>query len=228
MRERIENIQSEVLQQKGVYDILNRNLSDLEKRRDLLEKDRALLEKVHIVLSTLVLSTEKNIAEYISPVVTEALHYVFEQDLKFCIEFVVRRNQIEIDFFILRSKEEENILHEYMIDPEGNEKEIQDIIKSHKDINFMYGGAVNQVVGLVLRLVLAEYLKIKGPIFLDEPSSAVGDVYTERLGKLIDSLSKRFNRQIVLITHSYTLASFAEKQYFVSRENNISRVEERL
>jgi len=38
----------------------------------------------------------------------------------------------------------------------------------------MYGGAINQVLSLVLRLVLVELLKVEGPIFFDEPSSAVG------------------------------------------------------
>ena len=73
---------------------------------------------------------------------------------------------------------------------------------------------------------VAEFLKIQGPIFLDEPSSAAGDVYTERLGKLLTSLSERFKRQIIIITHSEKLASFAEKQYLVYKESNISKVKE--
>jgi ABC-type iron transport system FetAB ATPase subunit len=226
VNDRIKNIHSELMQQKGVADMLNQNIATLQLKYKEITDRQKLLEEVHTLLSTLVLGTERGIMEYLSPIVTEALHYVFEQDLRFCIEFVTRRNQIEVDFFILRSKEDEDKFHMYLEEPVKYERQLQDLVKEHKDINFMYGGAINQVIALVLRLVMAEFLKIQGPIFLDEPSSAVGDVYTERLGKLLASLSERFNRQIVLITHSEKLASFAEKQYLVYRESNVSKIRE--
>lgn len=226
MHDRIQNIKSELMQLKGMSDMLNQNIDTLKAKYQQLIDKKVLLQDTHTLLSTLVLGTERGIMEYLSPIVTEALHYVFEQDLRFCIEFVTRRNQVEVDFFILRNKKDEDRFHEYLQEPDKYERQIQDLVKEHRDINFMYGGAVNQVIGLVLRLVMAEFLKIQGPIFLDEPSSAVGDVYTERLGKLLASLSERFQRQIILITHSEKLALFAEKQYLVYKENGISKTKE--
>jgi len=226
MHERIKNIHSELMQQKGVADMLKSDIIRLNQRQLKFEEKQKLLQEVHTLLSTLVLGTERGITEYLSPIVTEALHYVFEQDLRFCIEFINRRNQVEVDFFILRSKEDEDRFHKYLEEPGKYERQIQDLVKEHKDINFMYGGAVNQVIALVLRLVMAEFLKIQGPIFLDEPSSAAGDLYTEKLGKLLASLSERFNRQIVLITHSQRLASYAEKQYLVYKEGGYSKVKD--
>ena len=57
-----------------------------------------------------------------------------------------------------------------------------------------------------------------------EPSSAVGEEYSARLGQLLASLSERFHRQYILVTHSHSLASYAEKIYEVEKVNGISQV----
>lgn len=77
-----------------------------------------------------------------------------------------------------------------------------------------------------MRLVLIELLQIEGPVCLDEPTSAVHEEYAARVGVFIKSLSERFNRQIILVTHSQALAAAANKVYNVVKHNEVSAVEE--
>jgi DNA repair exonuclease SbcCD ATPase subunit len=210
----------------GERNLLNTNKEKLENENKEIEKELLLISQSKKLLELFVRSTEHRIKNYIEPIVTEALDFVFSQSLFFHLYLVTRRNQIECDFIIIRSDEFEKMYEEFLQDPIKNEKQLDVLVKETKNINYMYGGAVNQVVSLILRFVLAELLKVKGPIGLDEPSSMVGEEYSSRLGQLISSLSNRFQRQYILITHSKTLASFADKTYEVEKINNVSVVKE--
>jgi ABC-type lipoprotein export system ATPase subunit len=224
LQNRLENISQQVQQRVGQYKQLQKvgeelsiqHLQTSEKLKNLIE-GKTLLELY-------VKSTDKKTRQKFEPIITEALHFVFSQDLHFHLYLVNRRNQTEIDFIILRSAVSEKEYQEYV--ETNNEKELERLVKETKNILYMYGGSISQVLSLVLRFIIAELLKIKGPIILDEPSSAVDEDYNPRLGQLISSLSKKYNRQYIYVTHSKSLANFAEKAYSVKQENYISYVEE--
>ena len=179
------------------------------------------------LLDLFVKSTEVNVKGYLEPLVTEALDFVFAQSLRFHLLFTTRRNQVEIDFIVLRNDEMEVLYQQCLGDPEKYARQLEQLVKGTKQIDFMYGGAVSQVIALVLRLILVELLHIEGPIFLDEPSSAVGEEYSARLGQLLSSFSERFNRQYVLVTHSHSLASYADILYEVEQVDGVSNVSQR-
>jgi len=197
--------------------LLNMRSEQISSRINALIEGKQLLD-------LFVKSTEQRVRSKYEPIITEALHFIFAQELFFHLYMVNRRNQSEVDFIILRSKESEDLYQQYI--KEGDDKELERLVKESKNINYMYGGAVNQVLALMLRFINAELLKIKGPIMLDEPSSAVGEEYSSRLGQLISSMSKRFDRQYILITHSKSLASYAQKSYEVDQRNFISFAKE--
>jgi ABC-type lipoprotein export system ATPase subunit len=224
-----------ILQQvRGVELELTRKVAQrdtfLEQKKSFQNTLRSTQEQIKIdiqvqrLLEVFVKSTEVSVRNYLEPLVTEALDFVFNQGLQFHLLFVTRRNQVEIDFILLRDSESEEHYQKYVLQPEKFAKQLEVLVKETKQLNFMYGGAVNQVIALVLRLVLSELLRIQGPIFLDEPSSAVGEEYSARLGQLLASLSERFKRQYVLVTHSHSLASYAEKIYEVEKVNGVSQV----
>ena len=227
------------------FDTIKAQTRDVERQiierragKEIKEKDKAGAEasmhelwlsaeqtaKARGLLELVVRVSDHSIKSYIEPLVTEALDFVFDQGLKFHLYSVSRRNQVEYDFVITRDSQTESDFVKYAADQEKYSTRLEQLVKETRNINFMYGGAVNQVLSLVLRFVLVELLNVRGPLLLDEPSSAVGEQYTARLGQLISSLSARFKRQIMLVTHSRTLASFAEISYNVERVNGISRV----
>ena len=224
--DRVKILNDTVTRKLGQRDVLVSKQEELSEKKLSLQNELELYSKARKLLELFVRSTEYRVREYIEPIVTEALDFVFDQGLKFHLLFVTRRNQVEVDFLILRDEESEANYQKYILDPKKYEKQLEQLAKETRNINYMYGGAVNQVLALVLRLVLVELLQIRGPVFLDEPSSAVGEEYSARLGQLVSSLSERFKRQIVLITHSKTLASFAEKIYSVNKVHDVSMIEE--
>lgn len=222
--QRIKKVYDKLQSLVGERNLLNVQLSEIVNNINDNSNELDINEKARKLLELFVKSTEHSIKDYIEPIVTEALEFVFSQYLKFHIIFFNRRNQVEIDFVVARNTKMEATYQELIKDPVINADEIALLVKDATNINYMYGGAINQVLALILRLVIIEMLKIKGPVFLDEPTSMVSEEYSTRLGHLLLSLSKKFKRQYILITHSNSLASYASNIYQVTQENKVSKV----
>jgi DNA repair exonuclease SbcCD ATPase subunit len=218
-----KRLKNTVLALEGERNLLQKQEKEIIDKIVFSEHEILLYENVRNLLELFVKSTEKGIKNYVEPLITEALEYVFSQYLKFHLILTTRRNQIEIDFVLIRSSDIEQLYQECIKDP-SKEDDLMELVKDAKNINYNQGGAINQVISTVLRLVILEMLKIKGPVFFDEPTSMVSEEYSTRLGHLLLSLSRRFNRQHILITHSNSLAAYASKIYQVTQENSISRV----
>lgn len=217
----------DLIQQKiGQRDALVSQRNAAQTLRDASAATLETYSSVRRLLEVFTKGTEIKIRQYIEPIITEALDFVFDQGLQFHLVFVNRRNQMEVDFFILRDEKSEEEFQKYIMDQVAYEKQLEQLVKETKNISDTLGGAVNQVLSCALRFVIAELLKIQGPIFLDEPSSAVHPTYAARLGQLISSLSERFHRQYIVVTHSKELASYADKIYEVSQINGISNITE--
>ena len=225
--DRIKNLRAVLYQKQAQQNALQESLDSTKAKLEEASREQDLTERARKLLELFVKSTEGRIRNYIEPLITEGLDFVFDQGMKFHLVFANRRNQIEVDFIVLRDTEMEELYQRIIKDPVKNAKQLEQLVKETKNINFMYGGAINQVISLILRLVLVELFKIQGPVLLDEPSSAVGEEYSPRLGQLLTSLSTRFKRQIILVTHSRSLASFAEKTYQVSKVNGVATIKER-
>jgi len=221
---RIKYLSDQISALQGERRLLSEQLTDVTMKVVDKELDLDLHKKARKLLELFVKSTEYSIKNYIEPTITEALEFVFSQYLKFHVVFTNRRNQVEVDFIVIRNPDTEKRYQTYLLNPDENEEKIQQIAKESKDVNYMYGGAINQIIGTILRLVIVELLKIKGPVCLDEPTSMVAEGYSTKLGHLLLSLSKKFNRQYVLITHSSSLAAYASKIYNVSHVGGYSQV----
>jgi DNA repair exonuclease SbcCD ATPase subunit len=224
--ENINNIYVKAQRLIGKRDTILENIDKFRKQENVSVLAADIVSKAKTLLELFVKGTENQIKEYIEPTVTESLNFIFNQNLYFHIVFVTRRGQVEIDFIVISTKEVEEKYQLYLSDNEKYKKELEELIDSYKDLNFLYGGAIQEVLGLVLRLLLVELLGIKGPVILDEPTSSVHEEYASRVGVFIKSLSDRFNRQIIYVTHSHALAASADKCYEVKKVDEISIVEE--
>lgn len=227
MNSRIENVHNHLQQKIGLRQSLVDQLQNLQNNLDEAESTLDEYSKIKKVFEVLIRSTEVSLRRYIEPVINESLDFVFNQTLFFHLVFCNRRNQLEVDFLLLRNYETEKEFQEFMSNPSQYEKEIELLVKDSRSFSDSFGGAVSQVLSCVLRFILAELLKIEGPICMDEPTSAFHPLYAERFGQLVSSLSKRFNRQYIIITHSMELAAHADKCYIVEqRTPGISSVME--
>jgi len=225
-KQRVNELRDRTHQIIGKRDSLRENLFKCEDKEKQIVEAGIRVGKAKFLLELFVKGTETQVKEYIEPTITEALRFIFNQHLSFHIVFVTRRGQVEVDFIVLPNEEKEKEYQKYIADLEVHKEIFNAFISNYTDIGFLYGGAVLEILGLILRLLLVEFLSIEGPVILDEPTSAVHETYASRVGVFIKSLSEKFNRQIIFVTHSKALASSANKVYEVIQEDNISRVEE--
>ncbi|MCK9542540.1 MAG: hypothetical protein M0R03_10990 [Novosphingobium sp.] len=224
LQKRLNNIDKLLQRRIGQRDQLVKNCNNISNSLNETNEFLSHLMEGKSLLELFVKSTEYKTRQKLEPAITEALHFIFSQELYFHLWMVTRRNQSEVDFIILRSKESELYYQQYL--QQNDEKGLEQLVKETKNILFMYGGSVNQVLSLMLRLIIVELLKIKGPIILDEPTSALPEEYNSKLGQVIHQLSRRFNRQYIFITHSTSLAGYADKAYRVEQKDYLSFVRE--
>ena len=219
IQQRLRTFSQQYSRVEGSVQSLTRRFTEVEKEHVAADNNMLVYSRARTLLEILVQSSEQHIKQYIEPIVTEALRYVFCKEIFFHVIFMSRRNQIENDFIILRGPEQEVAYQKCIADRVTYEKEFEALIKGTRDLDFMNGGAVSQVLAAVLKLTVCELLEITGPVCLDEPSSMVGAEYTSRFGQLLYSLSRKFNRQLVIITHSDTLASFGDVVYRIKQDS---------
>lgn len=199
---RLTNIDQAVHYMRGQRDKLVEQLNQCNAQLDRHQHEVEVLTGIRKLLEVLGKTGEATTKNFIEPLVTEALNFVYGYDLKFNLEFVTRRNQTEIDFFFTN----------------------KDGTRGEGDPEDTYGGGILDVVSMVLRIGVSHVLKIEGPIFLDEPGKFVDEPHNSRLGLLTHELSHKFNKQIVVITHSTQFAGYGDKVYTVTQLDGISRV----
>jgi len=232
IKERLQKIQKNVDYKIAQRDVYIKQKNGFETSLSAHEQSLKIKGMVRSLFELFVKGTEYRLREYVEPIINEGLKYVFEQDLFFHMYFSARRNQVEIDFLILRTKEWEEqyqvLIKATMANTEKSAAlKLANLAKESSDINDSFGGAVNQVLSVLLRIVIVELLKVEGPLCFDEPTSMISEVYAGRLGKLLDSLSRKYGRQYIFITHSHTLAACADLLYQVDLTDGISKVTEK-
>ena len=201
---RLTAIDRMVHQIKGQRDKLQEDYLKTESSITTIEHTIEVLDGVKLLLKSLSKVSQESIKRFVEPLVTEALDFVFAKDIAFKVEFTEKRNQVEVDFLFMNK----------------DGRAIGDVVES-------FGGGVLDVVALILRIGIAEVLHIVGPVFFDEPTKFVDEEHNERVGSLLNALSRKFSRQVVLITHSQQLASYGDQIYTVTQDSGgISNVRE--
>lgn len=206
LKKKIKDYRRDAERQKTIRDEKQRLLSQKESQRVQLSNEIDELQAVNILLEKCNITARETLKTEIETLVTSALQAVFEDPTRqFSIVFTPRRNQIEADFFCSRQGQDET-----------------EQIKG--DIKNTYGGGVVDVVSIALRMILMELLKINGPIILDEPGKAISEQYVQNFGKFLHSMCRKFNRQMILITHNEKLSEYADKKIKVDIRNGQSEI----
>ncbi len=170
-------------------DRIRKELSEIEYGIRLAPKVGAALDALQSELfQSLTSSLEKNL--------TVALQEVLEQSLEFKAKPTLRRNQIEIDFSIERSGQEE------------------DIMKGQ-------GGSVANVLSVGLRIFALITLDPKLHrrfLLLDEPDCWLRPDLVPRLVKIIHDAGEALGFQVILISHhaETSFKKYADRIYTFS------------
>ncbi len=172
------------------------SLNDIVKTKELQENVKQLLE----MAAEYAREQAKGDMEYI---VTQALQYVFENDLKFIIELEDNASGPQAEFYV-ESKY-------------GGQESVKTRPQDAR------GGGVVDVISLALRIAM---MQGHGVLILDEPAKQVSEEFAPNVANFLSYLTGQGDFQVIMVSHNQHLAQAAGKSYMVSINSGISRVSE--
>ncbi|MCR9040898.1 chromosome partitioning protein ParA [Bacillus sp. L381] len=187
----------------GQRDLLRKQKDEARKRLEAAEQELGNFDLVQILLQKTSEYARQQAKKQIEDIVTSALSVVFGKDYRFNINIEVKANQP---------------VAEYWLTSEG-------VTTQLKPPDYDRGGGVADVVSLALKLAVGELSGVRGPLFLDEAAKHVSQEYVQNVAFFLKEFSRKFNRQMVLVTHSPTLAETGDTSISINQQNGESRVE---
>jgi len=188
LKEHKDKLQNKISEIKGQYDLLGVQLKELSSSIETETENQLLYKKAVEILDLAQKSVQASLKEKFESMVTYALHYVFGAEYKFELEFGRRGNLQEVDFNI----------------------KTKDLTEPQNPLDTS-GGGVLDIVSLALRVAFLELYtpRIEGPIILDESFKHLSEQYLLDASEFLNVLSKKINRQIILVTHKNELINSA-------------------
>lgn len=203
LKEKQKELHTIFLRKRLKKEQLETEITQLQSKVDNVNISVEIKEKSAELLRRLGTKARKQAKENVELMVTNALQFVFEEDLEFVINYDEKRGRPEADFLIVSNFNGTKV----ELPPEDSR-----------------GGGISDVVSVTLRIALAELFGVKGPMVLDEPTKHLSKRFTDNFAMFLRQISEQFNRQFILISHNLTLAEFGNKSYLVEEINGVSKV----
>lgn len=193
-------------------------INKMEGRRDQLLDDRqknidkkeaaqeklAKYDKVLLLLQKTSDYARQQIKSKIEEIVTQALNVIYGGNHKFKIMLDTNGNRP---------------VAEYWLDDGSGFKKLD-----RRD-DYGQGGGKVDVVGMALQLAVFKLdPEAKGPIFLDEVTKFVDDTAVTNVAYFLKEFKKKFDQQIILITHKEEVAEIGEIRIDVQKRQGESEV----
>lgn len=177
---------------------LEEKVRELELKIVQLRRKEDLLRKVKRVISASLDTCSSRVQSFIEEAVTDGLKIVYGKSLEFRLEKVNTGGWPGFTFKL------------------GKEGHFRSLL--------CYGGGIRSIISTILRFVIAHHLTKNMLFILDEVGSNISREYQSNFGVLLKTFSKKFNRQVILITHQAKVAELADCVISVDLENDKSIV----
>src|SRR3972149_774820 len=192
---------------KDKYNLLyNKQQSLIIQEKQLKSKVKKLSSKIkdykntRTILNESIKIVHQKFKEKIEHVITNAIRTIFDRDLTCNLIYEEKYNEIVTHIII---KEDNNEL-----DPKDE-----------------MGGSIVNVISFVFRIILWHFSspRPRNVFILDEPFTWTGKLISF-IGMILKDFSRRFNFQVILITHDNNLIEFGDRVFKVSMKNKRSIV----
>lgn len=196
----IEKLKNQFVSFHTECKIVLNSLEIKEQEHKSLKEYSDNLQKARAVVAEAGKYTQTYLKDYIENMVTTALQAVFEEDYQFVIDFDIKRNQVEVKFY-LQIKEQK--------------MELKDTC----------GGGILDVISFILRIVLYSIQNPKpdNVIILDEPAKFLhGRI--DNFIKLVKDLSKKLGIQFIIVSQIPEIAESADKVFEIVHNGEYSIV----
>jgi len=202
-REKLETARQKFNQLKGAETEVKTTLKETRKKiRDTINKLETY-EYIKTLFQKLGMASRTSLVSRIEGTVTKAIQETMEDDtLRFRIVFDEEKNA-KVDFKLFDEKTSQEL----------------DIVNS-------FGGSLVLIVNVILRVMFAEILGVKGPLIFDEPGTFIDAEKIRNFGKFLKVISKELNRQILVISHAPDIIGAADRRLVVYKDGSVSKVRE--
>ena len=197
----LKEIRTSIERKKGQKEeVESRHVNLLETIKST-EKEIRYSEKAQAIIQKVAKDTQQELEYHISDIVSMALDTIFDEDYKFKINFIVKRNKTECELLF----EKDGDLMNPLTDDAG--------------------GAVD-IASFALRIALwtLQAPRSRNTLVLDEPFKFLSKDLLPRASELIKELSKKLNLQFLIVTHLDELTENADRVFKVKLKKGIYKV----
>jgi DNA repair exonuclease SbcCD ATPase subunit len=194
LQNNLDILSGKVSRLEGERSLLARQITESQAKSVALEANRVTENKAVELLHVIQHTTRDKIVEAFENIVSSALTAIYKEEYRFKLEFSQRGNSGELDFK-LKSPTTEGYL----------------------DLKDTAAGGQMDILGLALRFMLLHiiYPRLNGPILLDEPTKQLSSNFRTAEYEFYYTMAKKFNRQILIVTHSKELSELAENKVII-------------
>lgn len=202
---RIHRVRRTLDEQRGENHALLTTLATVTTDITNLRADITVYERAAHVLASIGEHRQSQAQHQIETLVTHGLHTIFDTNLSFHLVAGTRAKTPVVDFVVRTT----------MTDGPHIDTDVMDA----------RGGGLAATVGFLLRLVilLLNPHRSGTVIFLDETFAHVSAEYEHRLAEFLRELTRTFDVQIVLVTHSDAFLDAADVTYRLTQHDGVTQ-----
>ena len=190
-----ESINSALAKRQVHWNKVNTLTLDIES----LDKDIIANDEQRSIARKAAKLVQDNLASKLSGIVSKALSAVFEEDIKFVVNFVERRGVSECDLFLRIGDYDYDILNEH-------------------------GGGVADVCSLCLQMAFIMMSDVSRTLIIDEPARHMNEVSEERFISVLRELCKELSFTVIMVTHSQAFVDGSDRVFKVIKKGEDSYV----
>jgi DNA repair exonuclease SbcCD ATPase subunit len=201
--------QADLIKRRGQREAVVKQLETERTDREEAERQRKLYADTVAFLQAVLKSGQTTIQNVFNDLGSAAISKIFssgpsdEKKLNFAFE--TRNRSLCVDIQLIEPWS-----------PDGSDEKAED---KASDISKNSGGGLRDVASFALRMAMLELQSgrgMDGPVFLDEIFNCISVNNIHAAGEFLKELSKRTDRQILLITHQPVLLGYADRVFVAS------------
>lgn len=201
--------QAELIKRRGQKEAVVKQLETERTDREEAERQRKLYADTVAFLQAVLKSGQTTIQNVFNDLGSAAISKIFssgpsdEKKLNFAFE--TRNRSLCVDIQLIEPWS-----------PDGSDEKAED---KASDISKNSGGGLRDVASFALRMAMLELQSgrgMDGPVFLDEIFNCISVNNIHAAGEFLKELSKRTDRQILLVTHQPVLLGYADRVFVAS------------
>lgn len=207
MNDRLNALKSEYNKKLGKKEQIEQDINSMENSLVDMEKLYNNLNAVNVLLTD-TSNKARHVAKVkLESIVTNALKFIYEDDIEFIIDLSVQRGVPSCEFYV---------------------KTFTKGIETIQRPQDACGGGFVDIISAALRFAYVKALKLpelSNVMIYDEPGKQIDEYANVKFPQFIKDLGDTFNTQTIMVTHNTNnVTNVADKVILIDQEDGISKV----